>query len=48
MHVALLSGEYPPQVGGVGDYTDQLAQALATQGVRVSVITGAPAAPTPP
>lgn len=48
MHVALLSGEYPPQVGGVGDYTDQLAQALAAQGVRVSVITGAPAAPHAP
>ncbi len=41
MHVALLTGEYPPQPGGVGDYTRCLARALASHGVRVSVITGA-------
>ena len=39
MHVAFVTGEYPPMDGGVGAYTRALAQALATQGVRVSVIT---------
>jgi len=39
--VCLLSAEYPPQPGGVGDYTACLAQALTTQGVGgVRVITG--------
>lgn len=40
MNVCLVSGEYPPQVGGVGDFTDLLARALREQGHRVSVITG--------
>ena len=48
MHVALLSGEYPPQVGGVGDYTAHLAQALVAQGVRVSIITGITGITGPP
>ncbi|MEZ4718087.1 MAG: glycosyltransferase family 4 protein [Caldilineaceae bacterium] len=39
MHVAFVTGEYPPMDGGVGAYTCALAQALAAQGVRVSVIT---------
>lgn len=39
MHVAFVTGEYPPMEGGVGAYTQELAQALAAQGVRVSVIT---------
>lgn len=41
MRVLLLTAEYPPQPGGVGDYTAELAAALAAQGVAVAVLTGA-------
>ncbi|NJK79719.1 MAG: glycosyltransferase family 4 protein [Chloroflexaceae bacterium] len=40
MHIALLTAEYPPRPGGVGDYTRRLAQALRQPGSTVSVITG--------
>ncbi|HKO97122.1 MAG TPA: glycosyltransferase [Pyrinomonadaceae bacterium] len=33
----ILAGEYPPQHGGVSDYTEQLAQGLAEQGAAVHV-----------
>lgn len=33
----LVSGEYPPSCGGVGDYTEQLASALASAGDEVEV-----------
>lgn len=39
MHVLFVTGEYPPMRGGVGAYTAELAQALASAGVRVSVVT---------
>lgn len=39
LHVALLTAEYPPTRGGVGDYTACLARALARQAVRCSVVT---------
>lgn len=39
MHIALLSAEYPPQPGGVGDYTQRLAQELSKPGYNVTVIT---------
>lgn len=39
MDVALLTGEYPPRPGGVGDYTQQLADALGRHGHQVSVLT---------
>jgi glycosyltransferase involved in cell wall biosynthesis len=39
LHVALLSGEYPPQPGGIGDYTRQLGEALVARGHRVQVFT---------
>lgn len=39
MRLGLITGEYPPQQGGVGDYTHALAHALATLGVDVHVIT---------
>jgi glycosyltransferase involved in cell wall biosynthesis len=39
LHLLFLSAEYPPAPGGIGDYTQQLAQALAALGHRISVIT---------
>lgn len=40
MRIALLSAEYPPQPGGVGDYTRCLALALVARYHQVAVITG--------
>ena len=37
--VCLLTGEFPPDRGGVGDYTARLAGALATRGVPLVVLT---------
>ncbi len=39
MRIALLSGEYPPQPGGVGDYTRRLGEALLARGHDVFVFT---------
>lgn len=39
MHIALLTGEYPPQPGGVGDYTQRLAAALRGRGHAVTALT---------
>ncbi|WP_129627417.1 glycosyltransferase [Candidatus Oscillochloris fontis] len=39
MRIALLTGEYPPQPGGIGDYTQQLSIALAAQGLDVAALT---------
>ncbi len=39
MKVCLISGEFPPMQGGVGDFTNELGKALAELGVEVSVIT---------
>jgi glycosyltransferase involved in cell wall biosynthesis len=39
MKIGLLSGEYPPMQGGVGDFTRELAIALADIGHEVHVIT---------
>lgn len=39
----LLSGEYPPDCGGVGDYTAALAEALAAGGDEIHVWTPVPA-----
>lgn len=33
----IITGEYPPQVGGVSDYTEQLAIGLASEGDKVHV-----------
>jgi glycosyltransferase involved in cell wall biosynthesis len=41
---ALLTGEYPPAEGGVADYTEQLAHALAAAGDEVHVLAPAPTA----
>ncbi|MCC7354780.1 MAG: glycosyltransferase family 4 protein [Anaerolineae bacterium] len=39
MRILLISGEYPPMQGGVGDYTRELGTALAQQGAEVHVLT---------
>ncbi|MCS6880153.1 MAG: glycosyltransferase [Oscillochloridaceae bacterium] len=39
MRIALVSGEYPPQPGGVGDYTRRLAGSLVQRGHVVTVLT---------
>ena len=40
MKIGLITGEYPPMQGGVGDFTRELARALAKQSHDVHVITG--------
>jgi glycosyltransferase involved in cell wall biosynthesis len=43
-HVMFITGEYPPMPGGVGAYTEELAKALRSLGVRVTVLTAEAAA----
>lgn len=40
MRIVLLSAEYPPDPGGIGDYTRQLGLALLGRGLAVEVLTG--------
>ena len=47
MRIGLITGEYPPDQGGVGDFTHELGKALATQGHEVHVITSASQNPQP-
>ncbi len=46
--IVLLSAEYPPDPGGVGDYTHNLAQQLHELGVPLLVLTGVGAAQDEP
>ena len=39
MRIGLITGEYPPDRGGVGDFTARLGRALAEMGHQVHVIT---------
>jgi glycosyltransferase involved in cell wall biosynthesis len=39
MHILLITGEYPPMQGGVGDYSREMARAFVAQGHEVSVLT---------
>jgi len=39
MIVAMLSAEYPPRPGGIGDYTRRLGQSLVERGQHVFVLT---------
>jgi glycosyltransferase involved in cell wall biosynthesis len=49
MRLALLSGAFPPQLDGIGDYSWWLSQALAEQGHVITVLTSfAPAQHAPP
>ncbi|WP_298490610.1 glycosyltransferase [uncultured Chloroflexus sp.] len=41
MRILFITGEYPPQPGGVGDYTQRLAQTLASTGYEVMTLTAA-------
>ena len=43
-----ISAEYPPDPGGVGDYTRLLSRELIARGHHISVLTGTPAAGIPP
>ena len=40
MKIGLITGEYPPQQGGVGDFTRELTRALSAAGHEAQVITG--------
>jgi glycosyltransferase involved in cell wall biosynthesis len=40
VRTGLITGEYPPDQGGVGDFTRELARAMAAAGHDVHVITG--------
>ena len=40
MRIGLITGEYPPDQGGVGDFTRELGRALAALGHEVHVLTG--------
>jgi glycosyltransferase involved in cell wall biosynthesis len=42
MRIGLITGEYPPQQGGVGDFTRELARASNNLGHEAHVITGYP------
>ena len=46
MRIGLVTGEYPPDQGGVGDFTRELGQALAELGHQVHVITDRSQDPT--
>ena len=39
MRIGIVTGEYPPDQGGIGDFTCELGQALAGQGHEAHVIT---------
>lgn len=39
MRILFITGEYPPQPGGVGDYTQRLAQTLASAGIEAITLT---------
>ena len=43
MRILLISGEYPPMQGGVGDYTHELGKAFVTLGADVDVLTSSSA-----
>ena len=43
--VCLVTGEFPPQIGGLGDYTHYLATALAEAGAQVDILTATDAQP---
>ena len=47
MHIAMVSGEYPPRWGGIGSVVFHLAGHLAQRGHDVTIITRTHKQPTP-
>lgn len=47
MRLGIITGEYPPMQGGVGDYSRELARAWVAQGHEVFVLTNRAATPPP-
>lgn len=47
MRIGLISGEFPPMQGGVGAFSERLAQALAVMGHELHVISKRDARPAP-
>jgi len=45
VRVLLVTGEFPPMQGGVGDYTREVGLALAEQGCQVQVVTSVQGGP---
>ena len=45
MKIGLVTGEYPPMTGGVGAFSQELAQALAAAGHEIHIITSTQAWP---
>jgi hypothetical protein len=45
VRVGIVTAEYPPDVGGVGDHSARLARELAALGHQVDVVTSARPAP---
>lgn len=48
MRIGLITGEFPPDQGGVGDFTNRLAHALTDLGHQVHVLTSVPPSSRPP
>ena len=48
MHIAMVSGEYPPRWGGIGSVVYHLAGHLAQRGHNISIITRAHKGRAPP
>ena len=47
MKIGLVTGEYPPMEGGVGAFTQELAQAMADLGHEIHIITSKAVRPEP-
>ena len=45
MKICLVTGEFPPMQGGVGDYTRELGIALRDLGCQVHVVSSTDAGP---
>lgn len=41
MHIGVITGEYPPMEGGVGDFTKELTEALDDLGHKIDILTSA-------
>lgn len=47
MRIAMITGEYPPMEGGVGDFTHRLGRSLAASGHDIHVLTSLATGETP-